>query len=367
MLSLSTKHSLRRIWLVTCCLLAPLVVAVGVAWACTPQANINVEPQAALAGSAVTVEGSNFVRDRPVEIRWSTGEGSPAEWPLLATARGPDFSSEVTIPNAPPGNYYLVALARDDAGDVVGQAVASFRVKPAPGIDLQPASGRAGTQALVEGRSFEPDGRVEIRWSSATGPLLATASGPAFSAEVTVPDVSPGPYTVLALGYDNQGNPASRAASAFQVAEPPPPPPPLVDFAGPPFVDFAGPPLFSSALTRGNGTRTVSRRGYFRLFCGRFEEAGVTGRCGAGSSQAVRVRGARFRRIGAKPFRAQPGVPAYIRLRLSRSNRRILRAAKTIRMRGSVVARDAAGNTTKAPFRFMLRAPKAATRRRSLR
>jgi len=89
----------------------------------------------------------------------------------------------------------------------------------------------------------------------------------------------------------------------------------------------------------------------------------VTGRCGATNSR-TRVSGARFRRLRAKPFRARPGVPAFVRLRLSKSNRRILRAAKRIRLRGSVVAHDALGNTTSAPFRFTLRAPKAAPRGR---
>ena len=341
-----------------CCLLASLVVTVGVAWACSPSANINVEPRAALAGSAVTVEGTSFLRDRPVEIRWSSGEGD--EGPLLATARGPDFSTDVTIPDVPPGTYYVLATTRNEQGDVEGRAVAAFAVKSPPDIALQPESGRAGTQALVEARSFEPDGPVQIRWNSATGPLLASGSGPTFATEVTIPGVAPGPYTVLALGYDHQGNVVDRAARAFQVTAPPAPPPALSDVAGPPLPDVAGPLLSSRALTRGNGTRTVSRRGYFRLFCGRFEESGVTGRCGARSSRAVRVRGARFGRLRAKPFRARLGGPTYVRLRLSKSNRRILRAANRIRMRGSVVARDALGNTTVASFRFTLRAARAA-------
>lgn len=364
MFSDSPLISLRRFCLVAWCLLAPLVVAGGVAWACTPQSSIAVEPAVALSGTAVAVEGRSFVSNGPVEIRWNSATG-----PLLATATGPDFSTDVTIPDVPPGGYALLAVAHDEQGKVRGQAAAGFEVKSPPELALRPESGRAAARVLVEGGGFEPDGPVEIRWNSATGPLLASASGSTFSTAVTVPDVSPGPYTVVAVGYDNQGKVAGRAARAFQVTAPPPPlldliGPPLPDLAGPPLLpDLAGPPLFRRALTRGNGTRTVSRGGYVRLFCGRFKEPGVTGRCGAMSSRA-RVSGARFGRLRAKFFRAQPGNPTFVRLHLSKSNRRILRTAKRIRMRGSVVAHDALGNTTSAPFRFTLRAPQAAPRRR---
>jgi len=354
----SPRSSLQRFWLVACCALAPLLVVASVAWACTPQATIGVQPAAALSGSAVAVEGADFSSGGPVEIRWNSASG-----PLLATATGPEFSADIRIPDVPPGVYTVLAVGRDQQGNVVGYARTSFKVEPPPEIALQPDSGRAAAQVLVEGGEFERDDPVEIRWNSSTGPLLASASGPTFSTAVTIPNVSPGPYTVLALGYDDQGKVTGRAARAFQVTASPLPRPPLLDFVGSPLPDLVGPSLSSRALTRGNGTRTVSRKGYVRLFCGRFKEPGVTGRCGATNSR-TRVSGARFRRLRAKPFRARPGVPAFVRLRLSKSNRRILRAAKRIRLRGSVVAHDALGNTTSAPFRFTLRAPKAAPRGR---
>lgn len=295
----------------------------------------------------MAVEGTDFFSGGPVEIRWNSATG-----PLLATATGPDFSTDVTIPDAPPGSYVVLAVGRERQQTFVARA--AFEVKFPPEIALQPESGRAGAPVLVDGGEFEPDGPVKIRWGSATGPLLASASGPTFSTAVTIPDVSPGPYTVLALEYDNQGKVAGRAETAFQVTAPPPP---LLDFLGSPLPDLVGPSLVRSALTRGNGTLTVARGGYVRLFCGRFEEPGVTGRCDATSSRA-RVSGARFRSLRAKPFRARPGVRTFVRLRLSKSNRRVLRAAKRIRMRGSVVAHDALGNATRAPFRFTLRAPR---------
>ncbi len=70
----------------------------------------------------------------------------------------------------------------------------------------------------------------------------------------------------------------------------------------------------------------------------------------------------RFLRLGPRPFRAEPGRPTFASFRLSKANLRMLEAARRIRMRGSVLARDALGNTTRRTFHFTLRAPKAARR-----
>lgn len=87
--------------------------AIGVgsgAWACTPTASIKANPVPGVPeGSRAVVVGSSFKAGAPVEIRWNSSSG-----PLLATAAGPDFATEVAIPgNAKDGMHYLVAVGGD--------------------------------------------------------------------------------------------------------------------------------------------------------------------------------------------------------------------------------------------------------------
>jgi hypothetical protein len=91
------------------------------AWGCTPQAAITLQPAAAVAGGQVAVSGSSFV-DGPVEIRWGSASGA-----VIATGHGPSFTATATIPRAAPGTYYVVAVARD--GDEVWTASQAFEVR----------------------------------------------------------------------------------------------------------------------------------------------------------------------------------------------------------------------------------------------
>jgi hypothetical protein len=299
----------------------------------------------------VTVEGNLFYSDQTVEIRWGSATG-----PLLATATGSNFSTKVTIPSAPPGFGYIVATGSDPAGQVTSRAARDFEVLPPPRLSLRSQSGLADSPVIVDGSDFA-EGPVKLHWGSEKGPLLGTATGPAFSTDIKIPQTSPGAYAVHAVGYDKEGHVVGRDSSPFEVtvaSTQPPPPSPWPS----PSLDAEGPALFSSALTDANRTRTVSRTGRFRLFCGRFEEFGVTGTCTATSFRAVTAKeGGRLLRLGTRSFRVEPGRPALVRFRLSKTNLRMLKAARRIRMRGSVLARDALGNTTQRTFRFTLQAP----------
>jgi hypothetical protein len=122
-------------------------------------------------------------------------------------------------------------------------------------------------------------------------------------------------------------------------------------------VDTVGPSLSARALTRANRTIRVGRDGRFRLFCGRFAEP-VTGRCGG----TGKLRARRRLDLGMRAFSARAGTRVLVRFRLSRTSLKRLKAARKIRMKGVVVARDAHGNATTARFGFTLKAP--ASRRR---
>ena len=228
-----------------------------------------------------------------------------------------------------------------------------------PAVALAPASGPSGTSTTVTGTSFATV-PVKIRWDSPTGVVLGSTNGPNFRKQVTIPTGASGAHTVFAVPSINS---ADRASAVFRITAP------LLPALSTP-VDKAGPALAAAALVRKNRTRTASRSGAVRLFCGSFAEAGVEGRCGARSVRALRLKvnasGRAVRsvvlRLAAKRFRAAPGRPVMMRFRLTRAGLKLLKGARKVRMLGTVEARDASGNRTKTPFRFTLKAPKSRAR-----
>ena len=120
--------------------------------------------------------------------------------------------------------------------------------------------------------------------------------------------------------------------------------------------DTEGPAILARALSRGNGVIRVEPHGRFRLFCGRYREP-VSGACMARSLRPL--GGAGRLRLPVKPFGVPAGRRALVRYRLSPRALASLRAAERVPMRGTVVARDRAGNATRVTFRFVLRAPRA--------
>ena len=136
-------------------------------------------------------------------------------------------------------------------------------------------------------------------------------------------------------------------------------------------VDTTGPAIRARALSRANGTIRVSPTGRFQLFCGRYSEP-VTGSCTARSTRPIGTtslaggRGVsprRMLRLPAKPFSAPAGRRVRLRFRLSSRDLVALTAARRIRMRGTLIARDRPGNRTTVSFRFTLRAPRTTTKR----
>lgn len=106
------------------------------AWACTAFTSLR-GVQSGLAQSRVEMTGESLVmpneRTRAVELRWNSLQG-----PLLAQAeadRSGNLSTTVTIPEAAPGTYFVVAI-------VQGRAVARsiFEVVAAPGTEPTPAA-----------------------------------------------------------------------------------------------------------------------------------------------------------------------------------------------------------------------------------
>src|SRR3954453_18528554 len=115
----------------------------------------------------------------------------------------------------------LVVLGVLSSGVVA--AGLAFACSPQANIGLGGVtSGLDGSQVGVSGGSFPAGGRVELRWGSAAGPLLATATGPGFSTGVTIPQADPGVYAIKAVGFNADGSSAGQGpATTFEVTAPP--------------------------------------------------------------------------------------------------------------------------------------------------
>lgn len=364
MLRARVNISARRVTVIGVFLLAPLVAVVGVALACVPTARVIVNPLSGPGGVQVTMTGDGFPAETvDVDIYLDRRSEQNKLKTVPATTSGADksFSTQITTPSA-LGAHLLIPVPKNSAGQDIGNTGTNGAGPPAavyqvtdPTLSVSPASGRPGSVATVTGSQFK-SGQVKLHWDSPTGPELASTSATGdnfgFSRQITVPPSAPGNHTIVGVPL---GDPSDSGSATFRVNPP----------AGPPAVqtpaDNVGPALASAALSSGNAAKRASRRGVVTLFCGRYEEAGVSGLCSARSARRLKVPGASksaVLKLAARSFRATPGAPVRVKFRLSKTGMRMLKKAKKVRMRGSVSASDAKGNPSKVPFSFTLKAPK---------
>jgi len=62
-------------------------------------------------------------------------------------------------------------------------------------------------------------------------------------------------------------------------------------------------------------------------------------------------------RLGLKRFTVRPGTRVVVRIRLSKSNRRLLNRAHKLKVRAILRTTDKAGNSSTKTYRFALTAP----------
>jgi len=181
------KASRSRLTAVGFSALALIIVAGSFAWACTPQARLQIIPPAAgPSRTQITVSGvSGSNEPAPVEIRWNSATG-----PTLASvpAKGgwEAFQGQITIPDASPDVYYLVAVVGGQ-----GVARAAYEVT-APGSSADPTSASASRSAT---------GVASDLWSGLAASSNAVSAQPEPSlSQTTTPKGLMAGMAFLALG-----------------------------------------------------------------------------------------------------------------------------------------------------------------------
>lgn len=94
---------------------------------------------------------------------------------------------------------------------VLGGASLAFACGGQATISLSSSSGSAGSNIGISGALFTAEGPVSIHWGGASGPVVATATGPSFSVSGTVPaNAAPGVHYVVATSGSFQASKAFR-------------------------------------------------------------------------------------------------------------------------------------------------------------
>lgn len=205
--------SMRRlVALASVAALIPAVVVAGLAWACTPQAEFTqFSPSSGGPGTVVTIAGRNFVANQPITIHWGSASG-----PVIGTAQGPEFSTTVTVPQAPGDVYAIVAVTTGPNPSLTGQGRGAFTM-----VTPSAPSGQGSTSATTSGATAgagPASANAQPGQSSATTSGAPAASSQRGSASATVRGRSSAGSSAAAFP---QRQPAVRNRSGSAAATPP--------------------------------------------------------------------------------------------------------------------------------------------------
>ena len=200
---------MRRRFLVTALMGALGVVATftALAWACTPQAYIDI-PERIRSARHV---GHHHRQGLPRRAR-----RDHLEWRRRARhGDRPGVRGDRADPQAEPGVYYISARGRDDGSGVIGRATRAFEVvaPPAPTVVEAPA---ATAQAPVATAHLETSGATPPRSSATRGERGQRANArTAQTAEAATPVAADSGRSVVAdpVARTGDGEPAVTRAS----------------------------------------------------------------------------------------------------------------------------------------------------------
>ena len=177
-------------------------VTIGTANATTGP-TVTVSDSTGEVGEVFTIGGSGFTPGETATITWR----SQTMRTLTIPASG-SFSTPITIPQAPHGTWRITVSTSG------GEASADFRVVPS--LERDPVRGAPGTLVTITVNGFDPNERVELRWRSATGPVMAsilTNGNGSGTVSISLPDAPTGWTDYTGLGQSSN----LRAWGAIQI------------------------------------------------------------------------------------------------------------------------------------------------------
>ena len=187
-------------------LVAVAVAGAASAWACSAQAWVSARPDYGSAGSVATITGAGFYQGA-VSVHWGDRWG-----PVLATAAGPDFTVDVTIPADAVADVHVIQVLGNGTS-----ASLTFEVVPVGGqrTTTSPTE-RSTNQATTGGRSTSGASSPAAQPGDSTSSSPANAAGSGGSGAVAFP--SPNPSTQPAGEPASSATPATPANAAASVS-----------------------------------------------------------------------------------------------------------------------------------------------------
>lgn len=178
----------------------------------TPVAVVVVSPTSLHPNHTLTVSGTQFLANEPVNIFWDSTSSSALR--VATTTTAGSFNTTITSPQAAYGTHSIIAVGQVDGRS----ARAAVRITPA-GFLLY-SKGNGGLRNAAAGAGFGSRETVKAFWGSLSGPLLGsttTISTGAFAGATAitfaVPSSASGTYTVYLVGQRT----GATATTAFTV------------------------------------------------------------------------------------------------------------------------------------------------------
>ena len=193
---------------------------VGQATITVAEPEITVDPAESLIGSEITVSGTGFPANDLVLIKYDGATVDTA----LTTPTG-TFEQTIIVPSGgdPGAESDVEAVAQVQAVDAADKSTAeTTHTLPEAAISLSPSEATAGSIITVDGANFKgflQVYKIEIAEQNVTPvPAPATDKWGAFSANVQVPQLTSGRYSVKAIVEDSEGDSATEFLQVVVVA-----------------------------------------------------------------------------------------------------------------------------------------------------
>jgi outer membrane protein OmpA-like peptidoglycan-associated protein len=145
-----------------------------------------LSPASGLAGTTVTVSGSNFAASSTITFKFDSTTLTPKSGSTKTSSSG-SFTSTLTIPSTATAGSHIIYVTVSGTTDS-----ATFTITANAALDpLSPATGKAGTDVTIMGSNFPASTALVFKFGTTTvtpkSGNTATGSGGQFLSVITVP------------------------------------------------------------------------------------------------------------------------------------------------------------------------------------